>query len=247
MLNCRPSSYVTLAACRPCGRRAICPHCWGRQALECWRAADAFLFPGRAEASAAALAAGVRGRSRPRARYAVVERVIALHLSADSDARRPFAALLAKRTGRVDGKTHPARRRDHARLRAAGAVGGLEHVLASRRGGRPDPDGTRVRIRQVLFVPRDALDGFLADRRAPRYAPSQAKEDEARRALGCRVTLAATRDPSPKQLVAIAARAWRYPRFLLRGDPEAVLAAPEDRRGHRLSTRFGKFFGIKGA
>jgi hypothetical protein len=44
LLNCPPSSVAVTPSSLPCTNATICPHCWGRWAIDQWRAVDAALF-----------------------------------------------------------------------------------------------------------------------------------------------------------------------------------------------------------
>jgi hypothetical protein len=44
MLNCPPSAVAVSPSSLPCHLSTICPHCWGRWAIEQWQAIDLALF-----------------------------------------------------------------------------------------------------------------------------------------------------------------------------------------------------------
>ncbi len=245
MLNCPPCGIAVVPQTLSCYLAGICPHCWGRAAVEQWANLDAKLFG----------ASDSRGRSRRRrtggprrlSGFAVARRTLVVDAPFKDSAGRPtLPVLLDKRIAgfAAAGPDHPAdalpgRRYDLDALKAAGVAGGLEVVrfrpvpLPRRPEEDADParppDGWRVEVDQLLVIPTASLASFLADPAASPACLARAVEPR--------------EEPTRGDLAVMVARCFRYPAHLIRGPSCFAFASLRARKGRRLSTRFGSCYG----
>jgi hypothetical protein len=266
MLRCNPACYIPMEQGRNCEVAIACPDCWARQAMESWAIIDALLFPVEDAAppvtTAPALTSSTTqapnldpgsrpdARSRPRRRddLVLVERLVtysyALSAVANKTGKhcRTLAPVLRYRlkpwktaSEVVPPKPGPERflprEKEIRQLRNVGIVGGLDVTRVELSRPKAKPPRWRVLVHQLLLLPAASAERILAN---PRVAAA---------ALMCgskpRVRLRVTRGPARRHLVAAVSRAFRYPGFLIGGQPELALEYLKARSGLRLSTRFG--------
>ena len=230
--------YGADAQLRRCSYESLCPHCWARSAIDLWRRLDEALFgPEGGRASWAGHDLLLRER--------IIETRDSYKPVVDGE-RRQISALrqcLANRLRvvppwlRIEG----AVRRDfewrrHAR---AGVLGGLDVMTAGPWRGYGQRRW-RVRVRQLLVVPSDAVpppDQVVeAEAAGPPVSWPELRTPRCRRHDERRVAT-----PNRTRLAESVAWAWRYPRWLLEagspaGDVLDYLAA---RDGLRLVATLG--------
>jgi hypothetical protein len=233
MLNCRPAAFEPSPVTPSCCVASICPHCWGRQAADQWRAIDGRLFEGGRKKLAATL---VRRTLRYAIRFELKGGLAALpqwfscRLACErSAARRSVMGLASRRT-------------NHRLLAAAGCAGGFEQVAVELRPATEKVEAHwSIAVRQLLLVPERKVRAFRDD---PWVAQAEASCEGDK--TGVRTKLSVHRRPTRRLLVYAVAAACRYPKFQLYGDAARTLEVLEARRGHRLSTRFGSLHGGAG-
>ena len=213
--NCTPPFAAALAP-SSCGLGSLCPHCWAREAMRVWRLADAVLFPPEPGS----------GR-RPEAPACGLVETARVHRLPGTD-RELLAAFLADRVRRPPpGMPAGPYYRPHE-IRQYPLLGGHEAiaVAAADEGGGPGP--WEVRIRQLLAV----APGHVNLLQPPPYR-------------GLRIRIIRHDRPDRAELARAVARLFRYPPWLLRGDPAQVLDAQAARAGLRLGAAFGGFRGAR--
>ncbi len=260
---CRTPFFVPASGGRFCRNPSFCPHCWGRAVIALWRDVDGRLFssPSPLRSSIAdrglELYSGCESsgdnvvRLRDRALLQVslpleLPRVVQMAAVADCDAllSAPVCGLTEFLRRRSSGAASSAagglvrpRRFDHAALRRAGCLGGLENLALS---ATPGPNAWddflwRPTIRQLLVVHRDKAaavsDALLQE--LPTHVADFAKVK----------TLI---EPTRRKLVYAVADTLRYDASLLLHAPvEVMLMALRARTGLRLTTTFGCLYGGK--
>jgi hypothetical protein len=215
--HCTPP-FAAAHAPSSCGLGSLCPHCWAREAMRVWRLADTVFFPPDP----------VSGR-RPEAPICGLVETARVHRLPGTD-RSLLAAFLTDRVRRPPPGMPAGPYYRPPEIGQYPLRGGYEAIAVSAAddGGGPGP--WEVRIRQLLAVAPGHVDLL----QPPPYR-------------GLRIRVIRHDRPDRAELARAVARLFRYPPWLLRGDPVQVLEALAARADLRLGASFGGFRGARPA
>ena len=269
MYNCPPAFVQCSPAGRPCGVPLLCPFCAARAALEIWQPIDHTHFGVRSPAvSLADLVAS--GQVLPRALTldadfdidapeapAKVKRLDGQTLVTRSitytlpfGGKNTLEGMLNFRLTRsyLPDKGHPRRRSDGMqsrsneikRLTAVGFAGGLETTHIGLKyasdGTASTATGWRLEFRQVMLLPSARFAEVIAHPHVA-VAPTTKVEHSP-------VVLEHVDAPTRSDVMHAVATGLRTSRVPLHGSRELVTEYLVARKGHRMSTTFGSFYGV---
>jgi hypothetical protein len=218
--NCQPTFALTAQKTRPCRKRDVCPFCAARQVREIWVAIDHAFFADQASAKAKSGAEqGKLPRYKPSS-YDLVERTIIIECPPRVEGKDALPLLIDQAV-----KSRPKRMKETTGL--PGVRGAYETLFV-----RLTREGNwHAEIRVIVM----ALRGFSV--------PQSWSAPSSTNAAGVSNSFKVNRheNPTRNDVLNAVARACRYPTFLLRGDPAAVVALLRLRKGRKLSEAYGAF------